>query len=127
MTTIFVGKVYADWCGYCRELAPKWDSLKDSVTDSNISFVEYNEPETDNQQMFMTSEGHQIKVSGYPTIFKVHSINNKPEYYSGVREPEDIRKWILTQPKKKFRKSRKNKDKDKKKDKKNKQKSRKNR
>jgi len=109
MMTIIVGKVYANWCGHCNELAPKWNTLKDLMKGYQIEFIDYEEPITDENNIFVTNHGHKIKVNGYPTIFKIRQ-GNKPEYYTGIREPNYIKQWILFSPKKTFRSSRKNKN-----------------
>ena len=106
MGSIIVGKVYADWCGHCQELAPKWEALKDSMSSSQVTFVEYEEPETDENGFFTSDQGYRIKSTGLPTIFKIHS-SREPEYYTGSREPEHIKQWVLSSPKKSFRNTKK--------------------
>jgi len=119
MGSIIVGKVYADWCGHCQELAPKWEALKNSMSSSQATFVEYEEPQIDENGFFTTDQGYRIKSSGFPTIFKIHS-NKEPQYYTGSREPDDIKQWVLSSPKKSFRNTKKKMNK--KKNKKNKRK-----
>ena len=29
--TVYIGKIYADWCGHCRTLVSEWDSMKRMV------------------------------------------------------------------------------------------------
>jgi thiol-disulfide isomerase/thioredoxin len=105
---IIVGKVYADWCGHCQTLKPKWEQLKRILPKGRVQTVEIEESETEKRAEFETTHKKTINVSGYPTIFKI--INNKIHYYSGPREPEDMKQWVLSGPssssKKTFRRGR---------------------
>ena len=104
-STIIVGKVYADWCGHCQALKPKWEQLKQILPKGRVQTVEIEESETDKLSQFEKDHKKTISVNGYPTIFKI--VNNKIEYYSGPREPEDMKRWVLSTPKKKgFRQTR---------------------
>jgi thiol-disulfide isomerase/thioredoxin len=106
MSPIIIGKVYANWCGHCQQLKPKWDQLKRMLPKGRVQTVEIEEAETHKRAQFEKKHGKTIDVSGYPTIFKI--INNKIEYYSGAREPEDMKRWVLSTPptKKTFRRHR---------------------
>ena len=102
---IIIGKVYADWCGHCQALKPKWEQLKQILPKGRVQTVEIEETETDKRAEFEKKHKKTINVSGYPTIFKI--VNGKIEYYSGPREPEDMKKWVLSTPNKKtFRQTR---------------------
>ena len=102
---IIVGKVYADWCGHCQTLKPKWEQLKEILPKGRVQTIEIEETETDKRAEFEKKHKKTINVSGYPTIFKI--VNNKIEYYSGPREPEDMKRWVLSTPNKKtFRQTR---------------------
>ena len=102
---IILGKVYANWCGYCEELKPKWEQLKQILPKGRVQTVEIEEAETDKRAKFEKTHKKTINVSGYPTIFKI--VNNKIEYYSGPRELEDMKRWVLSTPNKKtFRRHR---------------------
>jgi thiol-disulfide isomerase/thioredoxin len=96
---IIVGKVYADWCGHCKALKPKWEQLKQILPKGRVQTVEIEEAETDKRAEFEKKHKKTINVSGYPTIFKI--VNGKIEYYSGPREPEDMKRWVLSTPHKK--------------------------
>jgi thiol-disulfide isomerase/thioredoxin len=102
---IIIGKVYSDWCGHCQALKPKWAQLKKILPKGRVQTVEIEEAETDKRAQFEKTHKKTIDVSGYPTIFKI--VNNKIEYYTGPREPEDMKRWVLsTTPKKTFRQTR---------------------
>ena len=36
---LIVARFHADWCGACKELAPKFDSLKRAAADESVLFV----------------------------------------------------------------------------------------
>ena len=102
---IIIGKVYADWCGHCQTLKPKWEQLKEILPKGRVQTIEIEETETDKRAEFEKKYKKTINVRGYPTIFKI--VNNKIEYYSGPREPEDMKRWVLSTPNKKtFRQTR---------------------
>lgn len=112
-STIIIGKVYADWCGHCEALKPKWEKLKEILPKGRVQTIEIEESETEKRTEFEKKYNKTINVNGYPTIFKI--VNNKIEYYSGPREPEDMKRWILSTPNKKtFRRHRNTKRKHKK-------------
>jgi thiol-disulfide isomerase/thioredoxin len=107
MRTI-VGKVYANWCGHCQELAPKWAILKKGLPKNRFEFIEIEESESNKRSNFENRIKKQLKVNGYPTIFKIRP-NGPVEYYSGERTPEDMKRWALSSNKKsrkEFRRSR---------------------
>lgn len=97
---IIVGKVYANWCGHCKDLKPIWEELKSSLEkkmeslDLKIDFVEIEESEKKKLE-----EYPGLKVNGYPTIFKIKN-NGKIEYYDGHRELAKMQDWVLGNEKK---------------------------
>ena len=93
MSQIIVGKVYANWCGYCQELKPKWGELKNNMSNSNVEFVEFEEADVNGRNAFEAAH-KPIEVNNYPTIFKIKP-NGPVEYYNGSRTPEDMEEWIL--------------------------------
>ena len=94
MPSIIIGKVYANWCGHCQDLKPKWQSLKRILPKGRVQFVEIEESEKNKRSQFEKKHNKTLNVNGYPTIFKI--VNNKIEYYSGPREPEDMKRWVLS-------------------------------
>lgn len=101
---MIVGKVYANWCGHCQDLIPKWAALKDNMSNSNVEFVEFEEADVDGRNAFEATH-KPIEVNGYPTIFKIKP-DGPVEYYNGSRTPEDMEQWILPS-KKTFRRIKK--------------------
>jgi thiol-disulfide isomerase/thioredoxin len=99
---IVVGKIYAEWCGHCKNLAPKWEEMKESLNEfvkKNpefiIEFREIEEKEKDEKLPLIAKEiGGKIDFSGYPTIFKSLK-KGEIEYYEGERTVDAMKNWIL--------------------------------
>ena len=89
MPVLIIGKVYADWCGYCQQLKPEWKKLKKM---SKAKFVEFESNQTQEKSDFENIHGIQLQVSGYPTIFKI-TPNKEVQYYNGPRTAADIHRW----------------------------------
>jgi len=98
-----IGKIYANWCGHCTALAPKWNKLtkllrkKIPKRQLVISNIESENVETGlstlNQQFLSNSDEKVALQGGYPTIFKI--VNNTIHYYDGQRELAPMLKWAL--------------------------------
>ena len=100
MPVLIIGKVYADWCGYCQQLKPEWKKLKKI---SKAKFVEFEAEKTQEKSDFENIHGIQLQVSGYPTIFKI-TPNKEVQYYNGPRTATDIHRWSSPSPKTQKRK-----------------------
>lgn len=95
-----VGKIYADWCGYCQMMQNDWDNLKrDLGENKKIEFVDI-EQKNEGDMVNNVNEKHLKKSltkvglqGGYPTIFKIK--NGKLSYFNGNRIFEDMKKWCL--------------------------------
>ena len=101
--TFVIGKIYAEWCGHCTALAPKWKTLvkilrrKIPKRQLVISDIEADNVEgglsTLNQSYLSNSDEKVAVQGGYPTIFKI--VSNKIHYYEGPRELAPMLKWAL--------------------------------
>jgi thiol-disulfide isomerase/thioredoxin len=99
---IVVGKIYAEWCGHCSNLAPKWEEMKGALKEFvkknpefTIEFKEIEEKEMEKKLPLIGEEiGGEIEFSGYPTIFK-SSKKGEIEYYEGERTPDAMQDWVL--------------------------------
>lgn len=101
---VVVGKIYANWCGHCKELEPEWENVMtrmDSYINNNqIKFEEIEQTEEDTKLPLLNNtylNGSAQKVAlqaGYPTIFCIK--NNAVEYYNGQRNANSIYEWCIS-------------------------------
>ena len=115
------GKVFANWCGACKALKPKWlemlhilqdesptvsqDEL-DSDEDKKIIIINKDGmileivqvPDTD-YESFKSERPDlgDLEANGFPTIFrKIHDgENSKVEYYNGDRDTKAMIAWAM--------------------------------
>ena len=100
-THVIVGKIYADWCGYCQMMQNDWDNLKrDLGENKKIEFVDDIEQKNEGDMVNNVNEKYlkksPLKLSlqgGYPTIFKIK--NGKLSYFNGERTYDAMKKWCL--------------------------------
>jgi thiol-disulfide isomerase/thioredoxin len=104
--TLVVGKIYADWCGHCKTLEPKWEIFDKKITkrfDKKNKPLVYKVEESDIDDPAVGLESLRVhladpteKVSvqgGYPTIFKI--VNGVLSYYDGPREVGPMIMWAM--------------------------------
>jgi thioredoxin domain-containing protein 5 len=82
-------KFYAPWCGHCKALAPKWDTLAEDESLAAKGVVVAKADCTGAGRQFC----NQYKVDGYPQIFMMDG--KAKVQYDGAREADDIRAWAL--------------------------------
>ena len=122
-----VVKFYADWCGHCQDLNPKWNIMTSHMKNAPGSGLIASVPEN-----MISSVNCDNDILGFPTIRYMVGGKKKKDY-NGRREVEDLEKFVKSSlgkgSKKKKNKSKKrnNKTRKRKKLRKNKTKKRKNR
>ncbi len=112
---MLIGKIYADWCGYCISLNKEWSEMQNMIKHNmgrslkhlDIEFVEIGDTK-ENKAAGKTVDGllkefnkkHMSKSveklaldGGYPTIFKY--CHGKLEYYKGERTAKEIYDWTM--------------------------------
>ena len=102
---LIVGKIYADWCGHCQALKPKWDEMKKNIGGKcekynceKPKYVEIEDKEMSKLEEFNNENkdimgGEKVVSSGYPTLFKVYG--GKVEYYNEERDADKMENWFM--------------------------------
>lgn len=103
-----VGKVYAEWCGHCRNMKEDWSRLKEDIKTEKgekIKFVDIEDIHIDklkdlNDEYF--DKKQVIESSGFPTIFMfdVKKPTATLDYFKGERNLKSMKDWIDTNTKK---------------------------
>jgi thiol-disulfide isomerase/thioredoxin len=88
---VIIGKVYADWCGHCQHLVPEWNTMRKNVKGRVIVM--------DIRETVPAKKGGisltNLKVEGFPTIFKTKNGGATFEYYGGLRQSAELTEWAL--------------------------------
>ena len=122
-----VVKFYADWCGHCQDLNPKWNIMTSHLKNTPGSGLIASVPEN-----MISSVNCDKDIRGFPTIRYMVG-GKKRKDFNGKREVKDLEKFVKSslgkgnKKKKNKSKRRKNKTKRRKRSRKNKTKKKKNR
>lgn len=81
-------KFYAPWCGFCKQLAPEWNKLKNQYK-HKINFEEYN---CDIQKDMCSRHD----ITGYPTLKIRDNVTKKFLQYDGPREYRSMASFLDT-------------------------------
>ena len=101
-------KYYADWCGHCKILNPKWDDMIEQLRgNKKLKGVLASVSEKYKDQIRISKE--KI-IEGYPTIRVYYGGKYKYDY-RGPRETSDLSRFVKGILGKKTRKTRKRKKK----------------
>jgi thiol-disulfide isomerase/thioredoxin len=104
--TLVLGKIYAEWCGHCKVLEPKWAVIEkeipkrfppgskplvykveeSNITDGGLGLA--------TMKPFLNNPDANVELQdGYPTIFKIS--RGSLSYYEGPREIGPIITWAM--------------------------------
>ncbi len=88
-----VGKVYANWCGHCKDLIPEWNKLSGELKSLGAKDIAIVSVESEDKKNLDKLQKLGIVASGFPTIFK--RVDGKVEMYNGKRLAKDIASWAV--------------------------------
>ncbi len=83
-----VVKFYADWCGHCQDLNPKWNIMTSHMKNAQGSGLIASVPEN-----MISSVNCDNDILGFPTIRYMVG-GKKRKDYNGKREVKDLEKFV---------------------------------
>jgi thiol-disulfide isomerase/thioredoxin len=101
-TEIIVGKIYANWCGHCQNMADAWESMKKDLVEQKGGKFVFEEIEQNNEkdginqvnEKYLGKSTTKLSLQGgYPTLFKIKG--GVISYFQGDRTFEEMKKWYL--------------------------------
>jgi len=81
-------KFYADWCGHCQDLNPKWSEMTQQLDKNKMSGLLASVSDKYKNDVECDSD-----IVGYPTIRVFHGGKKKRDY-KGKREVKDLEKFV---------------------------------
>jgi len=91
-TKTVLGKIYAEGCGHCKNMAAAWNTMKGRLPQSEYEVWEIEAAdEAAEVDRFATQHGVRLTSSGYPTIFML--VDGKQVDYNGERDVDSLVAW----------------------------------
>ena len=115
-----VCKIHRKNCGYCIQMEPEWEKMKDMMKGGKVDIHEFETSEDAEDLKKFNAElknkfNKELEYDGVPTLARISGGNIN--YYKGERKAEQMKKWALNEKKggkktkkynsKKFRKGKK--------------------
>jgi hypothetical protein len=94
-----VGKIFSNNCGHCIAMAQDWTKLENqnSALITKDTNIEASEMDTKLPALKAKYNIDDIKIEGYPTIYKIMGPPNGPYtvvLYEGTRTTQAMQNWI---------------------------------
>lgn len=81
-------KFYADWCGHCKNMAPVWEELAESLSGNNkVQIVKINADVN-------RAVGERYGIEGYPTLKMFNPGDPRPNEYQGGRDLSQLAEFV---------------------------------
>ena len=77
---IAYGHVYSDGCGYCRDMQPSWDRLKENIG-NKVELCDIGDNHSEGVRQFNDRFHSSLNFEGFPTVFKLKIRGRPVEYY----------------------------------------------
>lgn len=81
-------KFYADWCGHCQDLNPKWNEMSYNLNNRKLDGLLASVSEK-----YKTDVDCDSEIVGYPTI-RIFKGGRKKRDYNGKREVKELEKLV---------------------------------
>jgi thiol-disulfide isomerase/thioredoxin len=102
---VVVGRIYAHWCKFCKEMDGDWKEMKTRIDASKFKdAVIIRDIESENETagvdeinrayLSHVPEKFRLFRNHYPTLFKIE--DGKLHYYNGSRTADALFKWAIT-------------------------------
>ena len=76
--SVTVHIVWADWCGYSNKAMEAWPKMKSMIGNNHMGIDISYESVLEKDNKHMIGKGKKFDTSGFPYIFVIGNVNNKP-------------------------------------------------
>ena len=95
-----VCKIHSKKCGYCIQMKPEWDKMKNLLKGGNVDIHEFETTEHAEKLKEFNTElknkfNKELEYDGVPTLARISG--GKIDYYKGERTAEEMKKWALNE------------------------------
>ena len=95
-----VCKIHSKKCGYCIQMNPEWEKMKDLLKGGNVDIHEFETTYDAEKLKKFNAElknkfNKELEYDGVPTLARISG--GKIDYYKGERTAEEMKKWALNE------------------------------